>query len=1079
MKRFWAGRSSTHVFAFFLISLLIPALAAAQSTTGSVYGTVTDATGAVIPNAQVQLVNVNTNAVQTGKSNSSGAFVFPVVEPGTYRAVASVQGFSSEQLQHLTVDANQNVNASFTLRAGAVDTTVEVEAQTTQVDTRESQLADTVDEKRIQELPLGTRNAYALVTLVPGITKYSETPPIGGSGGTQFSTNGLRSNFNSFYLDGSFDTSFYRGGGNVIPNPDALNEFRVITSNFDAEFGRYPGAVVNAITRSGTNQFHGTVYDYLRNNAFNAKNYFSTTGVTPLHYNMFGGGVGGPAIKDRLFFFLSYQGLRISSQTNVFPSSLILPTAAERNGDFRQSAKKPSGPFCGTQYVLCPSALDTVSMNILNRYVPVGVNGTSLAAQQTIANPTVANQGTARIDYTLNSAHTLHLTVFDSMGTGRDATNGGNQLLNFGGINTYGDQSNYVIGDTWVASPRAVNTATAFYTHTKTGSRSIYSTGMMSDLGGMVQPGAPNIGVSQPQFTVTGYFKGGTGGPGHNDTSVLVYGLSDTFNLTKGNHTIKFGGSFMENQYHENAIFNGSSSATFNGSATGNALADFELGRANSFGQNSGSFHRTHAPDPALFFQDDWRARRRLTLNLGLRWEVYYPLVGQNNLGTFVPGVQSTRFPTAPLGLLSTGDPGIPDGLLDVSLLKFAPRLGFGWDVFGDGRTSLRGGYGMAYAESQETFNGNSVEEPFALQVSLQKTTSYTNPFIGIAPYNGVSPFPYTVNLQNPVFPAGAQLTGVPKDVSAVPYVQQWNLTLEQQYNENWSTRISYVGSAGRHFYLARDQNSPVYAPGASTTTAGINARRPYKGYGPISLLDPSNNSSYHSLQASITRRLTHNFSFKASYVWSKSLDYVSSDPGSLTTYSLVDQTNLRRDYSLSDNDQPHTFSASFLYELPRVHAWGLVGREVLSGWQINGIESLASGNPFSVTSNTDTNLDGINNDRPDLVGNPYLGSHRSRQQNINGYFNTNAFAVPTTAPYGTLARNFMLGPGQVDTDLSAMKHFLLYRESSLTFRAEAFNLFNNVNLNNPVSNMGNSNFGRITGSGTARYLQFALKLQF
>lgn len=1073
---------TTRIVRIFLALLIVILMTAphgiAQTTTGSVYGTVMDPTGAVIAGAGVQLKNVDTSATLTTKANSSGAYVFPVVQPGRYTVTSSVTGFTSETLTGITVDANQNVNASFSLKAGAVESTVNVEAGTTLVDTRESQLADTVDEKRIQDLPLGSRNAYALVQLVPGITKYSETPPIGGSGGTQFSTNGLRPNFNSFYLDGSFDTSFFRGGGNIIPNPDALGQFRVITSNFDAEFGRYPGAVVNAITRSGTNDFHGTIYDFVRNNIFNAKNYFSTTGVTPLHYNMFGGGIGGPAIRDRLFFFLSYQGLRISSEENVFPSSLVLPTAAERTGDFRQSAKKPRGPFCGTQYVICPSALDTVSMNIINRYVPLGINGTSVAAEQSAPAPTIADQGTARIDYQLNPAHTIHLTVFDSMGTGRNATNGSNQLLDFGGINTYGDQSNYVIADTWIPSPRAVNTLTGFYTHTKTGSRSIHSGGTMTDLGGVVRPGAPNIGDSQPQFTVTGYFKGGTGGPGHNDTSVLIYGLSDTFNLTKGNHTIKFGGSFMENQYHENAIFNGSSSATFNGSATGNALADFLEGKANSFGQNSGAFHRTHAPDPSLFVQDDWRVRRRLTLNLGLRWEVYYPLAGQNNLGTFVPGVQSKRFPTAPLGLLSSGDPGVPDGLLHVSYLSFAPRVGFGWDMFGDGKTSLRGGYGIAYAQDQETFAGNSVEEPFALAVSLQKTSSYTNPFLGIAPFNGVSPFPYTVNLQNPVFLPGAQLTGVPKDVRAIPSVQQWNLTMEQQYGNNWSTRISYVGSAGRHFYLARDQNAPVYVPGASSTTAGINARRPYSGYGPISLLDPSNNSSYNSLQASITRRLTNRFSLKASYTWSKSLDYVSSDPGSLTAYTLADQTNIRRDYGLSNNDQPQSFTASFIYELPAYHLWGLFGREVLTGWQINGIETLNSGNPFNITSNVDTNLDGVSTDRPNLIGNPSLGSHRTRAQNIDSYFNTDAFAVPT-GPYGNLPRNALIGPGQVDTDLSAMKHFALYRESRLTFRAEAFNLFNNVNLNNPVSNMGNANFGKITGAGGARYLQFALKLEF
>lgn len=457
-----------------MVAVLFCAMqASAQTTTGSVYGSAADSSGAVIPNAAIVLNNVETNAVLATKTSDSGAYVFPVVDPGTYKVTATMPGFSSETLKDLRLSANQNINASFILKAGSVDTIVEVEAGTTLVDTRESQLGQTIDQKQIQDLPLVGRSAYALVQLVPGITKYAASAQIGDSNGTEFSTNGIRPNFNSFYLDGAFDTSFYRGGGNVIPNPDALQEFRILTTNFDAEFGRYPGAVVNAITRSGTNTFHGTAYDYLRNNIFNAKNYFSTTGVSKLIYNVFGGGLGGPIVNDKIFFFGSYQGLRINETTQIFPSSITLPTAAERNGDFRQSTKKPNGPFCGTQYVICPTAFDKVSVKILDQYVPLGINGTSVAPQQSAPSPTRADQGTGRLDYQLSQAHKLQLTYFNSLGSGYNRTAGSNSLLDYSGITTYSNQSNYAIGDTWIASPRAVNSLIAFYSHSKTGSRKI------------------------------------------------------------------------------------------------------------------------------------------------------------------------------------------------------------------------------------------------------------------------------------------------------------------------------------------------------------------------------------------------------------------------------------------------------------------------------------------------------------------------------------------------------------------------------------------------------------------------------
>lgn len=1067
----------------------------AQSVTGSIYGTVTDPTGAVIPGASVMATDIETNSASKAKTNSAGEYVFPVLNPGTFKVTVTMSGFETMTENNLRLAANQNVNASFAMKPGAVNSEVTVESTSYLIDTRESQVAETVDQKRIVDLPLASRNAYDLVQLVPGITKFSESAPTGDTVGNTFSTNGLRVNFNSFYLDGAYDTEFFRGGGNILPPPDALRQFRIITSNFDAEFGRYPGAVVNTITRSGQNQWHGVAYDYLRNRVFNGRNYFTQQGTMAGQYiqNYFGGGLGGPIVvphlfsgHDKLFFFASYQGLRFHTQATINPTAIVVPTDAERKGDFSSSDTKPSTTICPAYH--CP--LDAATQNIL-QYVPhvdtalttTTGSGANLKHAyhpdaQHIATPTNINQYVGRFDYQANAAHKVQFTYFRSIGSAINATQNGNQILDFSAAAITVSQINYVLGETWILSANAVNSLTGFYTLNKSVASNVITTGYFgAGLGMTVPNGGPLI--TQPGITVTSYFNAGGARP--NVTAQLSSGIEDTFNRTFGKNLLKFGGAAIYNRYNETASFLASSKATFNGSITGNALADFITGRAQTFQQNNGSLHRLHAWDPSLFVQDDWRVTPRFTANLGLRWEIYYPFTGQMDFGNFIPGEQSARFPTAPKGYVVEGDPNAPPGLLDVSLKKFAPRVGFAWDIFGTGRASLRGAYGLFYSFSQEPFVGNLEQQPFALSVTLNNTTQFVNPYAGqkLVP---TSPFPYTPNLSNPSFTQNATFAGIRPLTSAIPYVYEFNLTLEQQYGSNWSTRIAYIGNLGRHFYVNRDQNSPIYS--ATATTANAPQRRPYfsQGYtAAISMLDPIDNSNYNGLQLTLTRQLVHDFSFQASYVWSKAMDDLSADPGSATDFSPSDQYNIGRDYGLSNTDNPQRFVASVLYELPHVKRWGLFGTEVLNGWQVNAIQTIATGNPFNVVSNKDTNLDTITTgDRPNMTGDPRIGGKRSTAAKVAQFFNTADFsAVPAGVPYGNSHRNPLIGPGTINTDLSAFKRFAMYERLNLLFRAEAFNVFNHTNLNNPNGTQTAAAFGTITGAASPRVMQFALKLEF
>jgi hypothetical protein len=1048
-----------------VLFLLLPVSAASQTHRASLRGTVYDANQAAIPGAKVSVTRVATGDVRTTTTDDKGEYGISSLPSGVYRVEVEMASFSRHD-ERIEILVNQDQRLDVTLGVSGPETTID-STDEAQLKKDSPSLGTVIENRQVTGLPLDGRNFYELTLLVPGAV-----PPAQGSAGSvrgdfAFSVNGAREDANNFLLDGVYNVDPKLNTFGVRPSVDAIREFEMLTSTYDASFGRNPGAQVNVILKSGSNDVHGSLFEFHRNGALDARNFFAPASEPKPKYirNQFGGALGGPIVRDRTFFFADYEGTRsregITRITNV-------PTALERAGNFSQSIfPVPNNPFTGQpfdngiipDFFISPIGRAIASIYPLpNRNVPF---------ENFVSSPILRDDNDsfdARVDHNLsNRANLTFRYSFGDRDLFEPFTGPSFSLIPGFGDTVKRRSQNGMVALTMVLTPNLVNESRVAFSRVAASVTQEASV-LNSDVGlPAVSPRARDLGLSF--ITLTGFSPLGDEGNNPQNSVTNVYQFLNNASYVTGDHLIKFGLDLRFSQ--QNAFRDVESRGRIQFSPftqiTGNALGDLLLGLpllTSVARVDNPQQIRTESYN--FFINDSYRVTRRLTLTGGLRYEYNSPPVDAED--------RANIFDVSSRSLVQVGTNGVPRSGFEADKNNFAPRAGFAWSA--NEKTVLRGGYGIYYDQS-----------PLAPAEALY----FNSPFFDnniFFPFPGL---PLTLNDPFPSFFPFAlpdSALSIQRDLRT-GYMQHWNFNVERQLGSSSVIEVAYVGSKGTKLLTARDINQPqpsVLPPGLPIVP------RPDPRFDDINLLESRGNSNYNALQARFQQRLSRGFSALVSYTWSKSIDDASNFFSSAGDPNFPQNSyNVAAERGRSNFDVNHRLSASYAYALPFGKGRHYLADDgwlstVLSGWETFGIVTLQSGRPFTVAllseidnSGTGRSILGFgNNDRPNVVGNSELSNSTTQR-----WFNTDAFAFPAPGTFGNAGRNILEGPGFQNVNASLVKNTALTERVNLQFRAEAFNLFNHPNFNLPDNFFPSPTFGRITSARDPRHIQFGLKLLF